>query len=213
MSNQYPALRDRAIELRVQQRLSDWEIWDRVGRETVVRSTIHRWLKEHPLTDEEKQTHRSNRQKAAQRHRASFYKSLPVSACWENTGVSRLTTLQKGRIAEAAVTFRCVLHGHAVFVSPFDGDTADRIVQLSSGNLIKLQIRWCKRQQGSPGIRLTSNGNNGVTRGAKLGDFDFLVGYDLRTDKAFVFSWDEVKALTATVAVTEESMEAFHKLQ
>lgn len=146
--------------------------------------------------------------------RSSFYRELPVSSHWDEKRVAGYSRQQKGKIGEAAVSFRCVLHGCALFVSPFDGDKADRVIETPAGRILKLQIRWCKhRRSGSPTVRLTSVGNNRVTRRAKKGDFDFLVGYDLRTDNAFVFSWEETKDIGSEIAVTEESMEAWHKLQ
>jgi hypothetical protein len=55
-------------------------------------------------------------------------------------------------------------------------------------------------------------GNNRVVRRAKKGDFDFLVGYDLRTDTTFVFSWEETEHLVGDVSATSDSVEAWHKL-
>jgi hypothetical protein len=93
-------LKVQAVELRCRQRLSDAEVWAQLGRDQVSRSTIHKWLKDYPLTDEEKKAKRSAVQRRAQKGRTSFYANLPVSSHWESVDESLLTKQQKGKIAE-----------------------------------------------------------------------------------------------------------------
>ena len=51
----------------------------------------------------------------------------------------------------------------------------------------------------------------GARRYAK-GDFDFLVGYDLFTDMAYVWSWAEVEQHKASITIAEDSCEKWEKL-
>jgi hypothetical protein len=43
-------------------------------------------------------------------------------------------------------------------------------------------------------------------------EFDFIVGYDLFRDTAYVFSWDEVSANKTTVTVSKDAAERWDKI-
>lgn len=200
-------LREKALLLRNRVRLSNQQIYQVfvVMGEQVDPSTISRWVKSSPLRDEE----RKAKQKADTR--TDWYRSLPESAHWKSS--RKLTRQQKGKVAEAAVSLECLRRGFNVFASSYDGDRADRLVEVPSGNILKLQIKCCKHgTTGAPMIRLTTKGGGGKTRRYQKGEFDFIVGYDLRTEKVFVFSWSEVGARKATITVIESTLEAWHKL-
>lgn len=198
--------RARATELRLTGRLSNSEIASRVD---VDKSTVSRWLSVNPLTPEER------REKQLTSAKSRRCREGETSKHWSNSDTSSMTRLQKGKIAEAAIVFRCVLHGFNVYLSPFDGDTADLLVEVpGTPRAVRVQVKLCKRAStGSPSIRLTSLGRNNIVRRAKKGDFDFLIGYDLKTDSAYVFSWGETEHLREKVAIRDEALEAWHKLK
>lgn len=200
-----PDLRKKAIGLREEALLSNREIHRALDEEVNI-STIVRWLKNHPLPQELRD----------KKHTASAdarrYSQTGPSGLWQSTDVENLSNRQKGQIAEAAVSLRCLLHGMSVFSSAYDGNTADRIVETPGGHIWKLQVRWCRKtKRGAPLVKLVCENEHRYRR-FQPGDFDFIVGYSLYEDTAFVFSWDETAALKKSVSVTEDSREAWHKL-
>src|SRR5208337_5057923 len=56
-----------------------------------------------------------------------------VSKHWNEESVKKLSTQDKGNIAEVAVLFRLSLRKIRVFGSPFDGDRTDWLVETSGG--------------------------------------------------------------------------------
>lgn len=201
-------VREEARRLRQEERLSAREIHDRLGGDEVVtRPTITRWVKDIPLTDEELQAKWRSGQKR-------IYEPDRQQRFWDRERVDSYSTQQKGKIAEAAVTLRCAIYGCGVFVSPFDGDTTDRLVETPDGRLVRLQVRWCGQsaQWGAPKISLVRVNGRGKKSRFEKGDFDFLVGYDFFSDNAYVFSWEEVRRHKSTISVTEGAKEAWHKI-
>jgi hypothetical protein len=80
--------------------------------------------------------------------------------------------------------------------SVFDGDTADCLVHVpESGQISKLQVRCVHSpsKHGLPVIRLKCAEGHNQRRRYREGEFDFIVGYYLFNDTAYVFSSDEVK--------------------
>lgn len=202
-----PEVQEQAIRLRVEERLSFREIQARVN---VSKGSLSAWLRPYPLTKEEQ----------AQRlpkDRSVFRTNFP----WSTDQTSRLyavmpeglSTLQKAKISEAAVLLRCVVRGWNVYGSPFDGDSADWIVEDKEHGIKRVQVRTCYRNArgGSPLISLTTTAGGLPHRRLPTGHFDFLVGYDLQTDTAFVYSEAEVAHLRKTISVTQDAVEAFHK--
>ena len=125
-----------------------------------------------------------------------------------------LSNNRKARIAEAAVLFRLALHGFEVSGSVFDGARADWLVEtLKDNRVLRLQVKCVIYvKQGLPMISLRcSNGRNKFRRYAKT-EFDFIVGYDLFTDTAYVFSTDEVAHLKEGVTIREDAAERWDKL-
>lgn len=120
---------------------------------------------------------------------------------------------QKGRLAEAAILFRLVLEGFSVFGSPFDGEKADWVVLVPNSNkTYKIQVRLTRQTtKGLPYVTLNCIRDNINSRLNKE-DFDFIVGYNLYNDTAYVFSYDDVKHLKSAVAIRKENAEAWHKM-
>lgn len=127
-----------------------------------------------------------------------------------------LTNQHRGRIAEAAVFFRLALHGFNVYTSVFDGDNVDCLVHVpESGKMLKLQVRCVHSlsRHGLPVVRLKcAEGHNGRRR-YREGEFDFIVGYYLFNDTAYVFSFDEVRKNQTYISVSEKYSERWDKLR
>jgi len=67
--------------------------------------------------------------------------------------------------------------------------------------------------QGSPTVSLKrAHGHSGFVR-YKKGEFDFLIGYDLYSDTAYVWSWDELRALKTNVSIAAGAAERWDKLR
>lgn len=98
-----------------------------------------------------------------------------------------LTTARKGQIAEAAVRYRLVALGYQVWKADFEGSRVDLLVNRPGvEKYVRLQVKWAKRaDQGRPCFSLR-NGEGGKIRRFTRVDCDFVVGYDLETDTAFV---------------------------
>jgi len=125
-----------------------------------------------------------------------------------------LTRERKARIAEAAILFRLALHDLIAYSSPFDGDKTDWLVENSQGHLLKVQLRWTKgNKQGLPNIPLRCSDGRKHQRRYNDNELDFMVGYDLYTDTAYVMSRDELKGYKAAISIQEEFAEAWGKLQ
>ena len=198
------AAKEQAIRLRVDYRLSLDEIAIQVKAS---RGALSLWLRDYPLTPEEmKARRRKNVPKSTRKPRSEKSALHQTVQSWGTT----LSTDTKGRIAESAVALRLVVRGFSVFRSMFEGDTCDLVVRCPSGCLAKLQVKWVKRKvQGLPMVNVTRS--NGLPY--RQGDIDFLVGYDLYSDAAYVFSWSEFEGLGATITVRSSALEQWVKLK
>lgn len=124
-----------------------------------------------------------------------------------------LTRQHKARIAEAAVLFRLSLHGFATFGATFDGEKSDWLVETVNG-VKKVQVKWMKTGgRGERLVRLQCTEGHNKTRRYNVGEFDFIVGYDLFSDTAYVWSWLEVEHLKSAVMLNENAAERWDKLR
>jgi hypothetical protein len=209
MSAADPHLKAEAIRLRVEERRSLREI---EALTKAARSSLSLWLRPYPLTEEE----RKARSRAAKRYVTPKKSHGEESKHHRAVVVVNLPTQQKGKIAEAAVLFRLLLHGFIAYKSPFDGDKTDFMVEVpETGERLKLQVRWMATptRHGLPGILLTCADGHHKRRRYRPGEFDFIVGYYLFNDTAYVFSFDEVTHLKTHATVSEEHAERWDKLK
>lgn len=124
-----------------------------------------------------------------------------------------LTKEQKARIAEAAVLHRLALHGYEVYGQTFDGQKVDWIVQVGR-RLIRIQVKWAGRvsKHGLPVVRLRCADGRGKFRRYASDEVDFVVGYDLYTDTAYVFPFAEVRE-NNYVTIRPDAAEQWHRLK
>lgn len=208
MANAKPELSEAAIRLRLEKRMSLNEIAAATGAS---KGSLSSWLKPYPLTDEE----RRERQKTAKRYVAPKKDRGEISKYYQAIEGRELTRLEKAKIAESAVAFRLALHGFYIYGSQYDGDKPDWVVEVpETGKFHKIQVRWARGgQQGMRFINLVCTVGHGVQQRYKDGDFDFIVGYDLYSDTAFVYSAAEVASLKAAVAMSWDNAERWDKLR
>jgi len=208
MANTKTDLAQKAIRLRIEERLSLREIAEVIGAS---KGALSVWLKPYPLTAEE----RLQRQKLARRFIPPKKDRGEISKFFQVTLGRTLSRQEKAKIAEAAVAFRLVLHGFTVYASPFDGDKADWVVEVPETRKIHtIQVRWARAgQAGLPYIGLQCTVGHSLQKRYLAGDFDFIVGYDLYSDTAFVYSAEEVSSLKATVSINWDYVERWDKLR
>jgi hypothetical protein len=204
-------LKQKAIDLRVSGRKS----FDEISAETgLAKGTLSYVLKEFPLTTEEIKARQREHAKTVlvpntgspkkyRGNKSKFYSLL------EDKTLSRT---DKGRIAEAAVLFRLSLLQLPVAKSVFDGDGVDFLVTTPK-RILKIQVKSAKKTRGVlPCISLKcSNGRTGSRKYLEE-EVDFIVGYDLYTDQAYVYSIKDVEKNQHVVVVSDEHLEAWSKL-
>jgi len=199
--------KNECVKLRVEGRLSLNEIKEETG---VSKSTLSVLLSDHPLTKEEKKKKISK----GQTSRDHKKKDRGKKSKFANVAVD-LNNTQKGKIAEAAILFRLLLRKFEVYGSVFDGDRLDWVIlHPESKKISKLQVRWAESSKyGLPNISLRrGDGHSGKVRYSE-NEFDFIVAYDLYSDTAYVFSWDEAKKNKTTITVKRENAERWDKIK
>lgn len=201
-------VKSECIRLRQVERLSIKSIAKRTG---VSAGTLSVWLKGCPLTSLEKKKRMSmnakcnNVFKKKSRGKPSKFTSL--------IDFSTLTGNQKGRIAEAAVLYRLTLYNLSAYKSPFDGDAVDFYVRLPSGKCVSVEVR-CVREhsRGLPYVLLGKRVGRGSNRRIRDYSFDFIVGYDIFTDTAYVYSQVELLGNRLSVTISSNAAECWEKL-
>ena len=125
---------------------------------------------------------------------------------------NNLGGVQVAKVSETAVLLRLLAQGFNPFGSVFDGDKADWLVETpATGKVWKVQVKTAKQgATGLPTVALTYAHGRGHHR-YKKGDFDFLVGFDLFTDTAYVWSWDDVADHKASITIHPDAAERWGK--
>ena len=206
---QDPAAQAEVVRLRVEERLSFREIQDRTG---ISKSSLSRWLQNYPLTDEELH---AKHQAGVTKPRVGSRKARGERSKFDEMVSGRsLTRSEKGQIAEAAILFRLTLHGLHVMSPVFDGGRTDWLVQTVTGALAKLQVKWASSPgpHGLPNLSLTCFEGHDKRRRYTSADFDFLVGYHLFTDTAYVFTWSETEKNQTVITIRDDAAERWDKI-
>jgi hypothetical protein len=207
------SVRKEVIRLRVEDKLSFPEIQKQTK---LSKGTLSLWLKPYPLPEgdllERKRRNGSRFGKAQ-----ADLKRAPISQpskLWSMAASNKLTSDQKGRIAETAILLRLVVLGFNPLRSMFEGSRSDWVVEVANTDrVIRLQVKWASPgKEGRPVVQTTTSRRHGRYSYSPK-DFDFLIGYDLRTDTAHVFSWDDIKGRSRSVSVGKASEEAWHKIR
>lgn len=197
-----PQLRAECVRLRVEQRMSFREIEAITGAS---RGSLSAWLKDHPLTATEAKARRP-------KPPTNFPKARgEESALHQTVKANGLSPNQKGKLAEACILTRMLAHGLIPFGSVFDGEAADWVVQVPGGSIKKVQVKLAfQARHGLPTVALRKSASK---RPYRDGDFDILAGFDLYTDTAYVWTWDEIKHNTAAVTVSSDAGERWDKFR
>ena len=201
-----PDLKQEAIRLRVEERLSLDDVQARTGISIATLSVL---LRPYPLAADEVFAKKSA---SALRNNPLRKYNPEQSKFARMVEGQELSTKRKGDIAEAAVLFRLAYLGYEVVRSMFEGSKADWIVVSDNGRkLTRIQVKWARRTEwGRPGIDLR-NGEHDKTRYISSKYCDVVVGYDLESDTAFVFPVILCEGKNSK-SCDEEYAEAWHLL-
>lgn len=199
-------LRAECIRLRQEQRLSVKQIHARTGASI---GSVSAWVRPFPLTVAEMKARQNTPPPAVRKPRPG------ESELHKTTKRCCSTTSQVAKVSETAVLLRLLAQGFAVFGSVFDGDVADWVVEdLDSHRMWKLQVKTTNHSSNKAGgLPYTSLKRASNSKRYERGDFDFIVGFDLFEDRAYVWSWAEVEHLKAAVTVSEDAAERWDKLR
>ncbi|WP_164929207.1 hypothetical protein [Gloeobacter violaceus] len=200
------ALRREVIRLRVEKRMSLRQISDVTG---AAKGSLSAWLKDYPLTPSE------IKERQSRAHYVPPKKDRgELSKHWTDK-VAEYTRAQKGRIAESAILFRLHLHRFDVYKAPDDRDKTVWLVRVpATGKIFRIEVRWTRinKKGGLPSISLHCRAGVGKYRRYADDEFDFIVGYNLYSDTAYVFSSKEISHLSSMVAIRSEAAERWDKL-
>lgn len=200
------------LRLRLEEHLSLRDIAKRSG---VSQATLSVLLRDHPLPpDVLKERKDANSRKLGQWN-TSRKKPKPENPkiCQGSSftvDISGYSTLDIGRLSEAAILFRLTLHRFHVLKPFFEGDVADCLVRNDTGKCFRIQVKTVLHRAGSQSVSLRKSYSS---KRYEEGEFDFIVGYNPSEDAAYVWSADEVKHLSATVSICPSAREAWHKIR
>lgn len=175
-------------------------------------TTLSGWLKDFPLKHSEIESNRIQSMREAK-----IKKRLPESIV--STKTKRVfTRSDKGLLAEAAIRLRLLMHGFEVF-TPLDGNSKIDLICLAPETkaIYKIQIKWCSNQSanvgtGLPYIKLTHYTSSTLKEKYDKSQCDFFIGYDFRTDSAYVVSFEETEN-KSTFRVSESCREMWGKIR
>jgi transposase-like protein len=195
--------KDAAVNLRLTERLSVKDIATRLG---IAKSTASLWVRDYPLSPQERQARQSQNGKERggwnkkDRGEESKFHSMVADATLSND--------RKDRIAESAVLFRLALLGFSIHSPVFDGDHIDWLVgNPKTHKLSRLQVRSVHDSgTGLPNISLQCFLGHSGKRKYTSNECDVIVGYDLFTDIAYVFDYASQTNKT-WVTITDEAAE------
>ena len=197
--------------LRSKDHLSLNEISKKTG---VSKSTLSIMLRSIPLPDAVRKNKiregiiKTNRCRKKDRGIKSKYQEMV-----ENKELSRL---EKNKISESAILFRLSLFGFIIYGSPFGGDKADWVIENPdiSGNIFKIQVKWIRESKsGLPHISIKCTEGHDFQRRYVKEEFDFIVGYRLFNDTAYVYSFEELSQLKSGVTISDNAAEAWDKIK
>lgn len=116
------------------------------------------------------------------------------------------------RVAEAAVLLQLAVNGIHVYASPFDNDSVDFVVQVSTGELKRLSVRWAKRSRtGRAAMSLTRV--PGGRKHVRISGVDFFCAYDSAVDAVYVWSAEELRQYSRLVSMDEDARGRWDKVR
>lgn len=195
--------RNKAIHLRVEERLGLDEIVNRTG---ISQGALSKILRDYPLTSQEVNDRKTTAARQSN-HRRKYTPTLSKLA--QLIAGRKLTTIQKGQIAEDAVRLRLRALGYEILVPP-ENSRADLVItRFDSDRLVRLQVKWARRERwGRPYVNLRNSDGAKIRRVSRK-TCDLVIGYDVETDTAYVMPISVCEG-TNTKSCDERYAEAWH---
>jgi hypothetical protein len=201
-------IKQEAIRLRVEERLGLKAICRKTGLSLGMASML---LRDHRLSQEEVRERRSHAAVATNKAKGRYDAQLSRWALLLSG--QQLSRDEKGQIAEAAVLFRLAIHHFQTWRASSDGNRVDWLVtRYGTRRHIRLQVKWAARdKRGRPCVRpMRRSGKTLVP--LTQADCDFVVGYDLETDIAFVMPIAHVVCRRRSITCGAQYAEAWEML-
>jgi len=205
-----------AIRLRLEERKS----LEAISKELeVAQSTCSVWLRDMPLTDEEKHQRyvlagiasKKNLEAGNRKNKRKITNTR--SALFNLSEKREYTSNQKGKIAESAVMLRLSILQADIYKSVFDGEKLDFVIQMpNQTNLIKVQVRWAGKNKKALGLKLRCSNGRNASRRYTEDEFDFIVAYDLFSDKCYVYSNTDLLHIKTFITCSTDFEEKWNKL-
>ena len=201
------SLREKAILLRVQDRLSYPEILEKVP---VSKGTLSLWLREFPLTPEETKARQQANAEHARTVRLAGVSRGP-SGDW-----STRPDLSKSDLGEACrqmISAKLIFQGVSVF-HPLTEDTPiDLVILTKSGRFLKCQCKCIFRTSGKrshtmnlTSIRKWGPNSKAVAHKYTANEVDLFLGYCVDNDGVYVIPLSEVGGKSSlTFWITSDS--------
>lgn len=200
------------IRLRSEEFLSYGEIRARIGK--ISNATLSMWLRDIPLPEEERRKKWNGGRGIPRAPRRPDSKFL----CWAN--LNTMSRREKAGAAKAAVMLRLYLAGLTPYWPDVEGSREDfLIVKEGYNRTARLQVKNALSQRSRisglryrPTISIVCNEGHNSTRKYRETDMDFIVGYDITTDDAYVFAFAEAVKNANRITVTESALERWDKI-
>lgn len=176
-------------------------------------STLHFWLRDHPLTAEESHAIRSKAPRyAAPKKRLA----APLEGGLTFNPAPNLAPSNLGFAGESAVGFYLSQRGLIMAQPCYDGDVVDIYVRRPNGTKMAfLQARMAADPPSRSGLPTLSlrRYRNGQANTFKRGDFHFLVGFCRENGRCYVYSYDEVSKNRNSISLRDDACDAFEKIE
>jgi hypothetical protein len=198
-------MKEECLQLRQEKHLPAWEVSQLTG---VHKDTISRWFRGETLTEEQKTKYPDlnwDGKKVYREPESKFYAAYRANV---------KTKHKTAKVSETAVMFRLAIHGIDYYLSPHDSDIIDFIVSSEeSGKTAKIQVRTaiCIKKGMSKLSLIRCSGTKVAKRYSK-NECDVLVAYDIPTDTAYVYLFDELTEYSSNPSVSREHAERWDKV-
>jgi transcriptional regulator with XRE-family HTH domain len=201
---------EEAVRLRKKERLSLKKIAERLK---ISQSTASGWLRKYPLRKSELKERMSKAGGSTKGKKNKNNLRNCDSSHLYGLVAGKLKRHQKAKVSEAAVTLRLLLQGCSVYSSVFDGDKFDCVVATPKGKLLKVQVKSTRiAKHGNPIISTTCSDGRGKHRPYRKEEVDIFVAYDLYLDRAYVYTFAEVRKRKGIITVSLDAEERWDKL-
>lgn len=199
------SIKTKAIDLRLNKRFSLKDISKQLG---VPKSTLSYWMRPYKLTTVELRERMSG---AGKETGGGNRKFKGVESNLHKLTNHKLTSGDKGKIAEVAVLLRLLIMGWEVYGPIVGNNKFDWVVNINN-QLKRIQVKSALQvKSGLPLAYLRCADGRNRVRKYMDNELDFIAVYDQFTDTAYIWAQNELTNRTA-VSICPEAAERWDKL-